>query len=50
VTFVADPEIAETIKRTNRPYFSREENVCALLAAEDHRAGGWRKRKARGEG
>jgi len=32
----ADPDIAETIKRTNRPYFVLEGNVCALLAAKDH--------------
>jgi hypothetical protein len=32
----ADPEIDETIKRTNRPYFVLEGNVCALLAAKDH--------------
>jgi hypothetical protein len=32
----ADPEVAETIKRTVRPYFVLEGNVCALLAAKDH--------------
>lgn len=32
----ADPEVTETIKRTNRPYFVLEGNVCALLAAKDH--------------
>ncbi len=32
----ADPEIAETIKRTVQPYFVLEGNVCALLAAKDH--------------
>lgn len=32
----ADPEVVETIKRTNRPYFVLEGNVCALLAARDH--------------
>ena len=32
----ADPDIAETIKRTNRPYFVLEGNICALLAAKDH--------------
>jgi hypothetical protein len=32
----ADREIAETIKRTNRPYFVLQGNVCALLAAKDH--------------
>ena len=32
----ADPDVKETIKRTNRPYFVLEGNVCALLAAKDH--------------
>jgi hypothetical protein len=32
----ADPEVVETIKRTNRPYFVLEGNICALLAAKDH--------------
>ena len=32
----ADPDVAETIKRTVRPYFVLEGNVCALLAAKDH--------------
>ena len=32
----ADPEVTETIKRTNRPYFVLQGNVCALLAARDH--------------
>src|SRR5437763_15037182 len=32
----AHPEVAETIKRTNRPYFVLDGNVCALLAAKDH--------------
>ncbi|MBT1001878.1 DUF1801 domain-containing protein [Paenarthrobacter sp. DKR-5] len=32
----ADPEVAETIKRTDRPYFVLEGNICALLAARDH--------------
>ncbi|MEP7034786.1 MAG: DUF1801 domain-containing protein [Actinomycetota bacterium] len=32
----ADPEVIETIKRTNRPYFVLEGNICALLAARDH--------------
>ena len=31
-----DPEVEETIKRTVRPYFVLEGNVCALLAARDH--------------
>jgi hypothetical protein len=32
----ADQEVAETIKRTNRPYFVLQGNICALLAAKDH--------------
>ncbi len=32
----ADPEISETIKRTDRPYFVLDGNVCALFAAKDH--------------
>ena len=32
----ADPQISETIKRTVRPYFVLQGNVCALLAAKDH--------------
>jgi hypothetical protein len=32
----ADPEVTETIKRTNRPYFVLNGNICALLAAGDH--------------
>jgi hypothetical protein len=32
----AEPEIVETIKRTDRPYFTLNGNVCALLATKDH--------------
>jgi hypothetical protein len=32
----ADPEVAETIKRTTQPYFVLSGNICALLAAKDH--------------
>ena len=32
----ADAEVTETIKRTNRPYFTLQGNICALLAASDH--------------
>jgi len=32
----ADPDVEETIKRTNRPYFVLDGNICALLAAKDH--------------
>jgi hypothetical protein len=31
-----DPEVAETIKYRDRPYFVLEGNICALLAAKDH--------------
>jgi hypothetical protein len=31
-----DPEMGETIKRRDRPYFVLDGNVCALLAAKDH--------------
>lgn len=32
----ADPQVAEVIKRTDRPYFVLDGNICALLAARDH--------------
>ncbi|HEY5442281.1 MAG TPA: DUF1801 domain-containing protein [Candidatus Saccharimonadales bacterium] len=32
----AEPDIVEEIKFKNRPYFTLEGNVCALLAAKDH--------------
>jgi hypothetical protein len=32
----AEPDIVEEIKFHNRPYFTLEGNVCALLAAKDH--------------
>jgi hypothetical protein len=32
----ADAEVTETIKRTDRPYFVLQGNICALLAAKDH--------------
>jgi hypothetical protein len=32
----ADREVIETIKRTDRPYFVLQGNICALLAAKDH--------------
>jgi hypothetical protein len=32
----ADPEVVETIKRTDRPYFVLDGNICALLAARTH--------------
>jgi hypothetical protein len=36
VVHAADPEVAETIKFRDRPYFVLEGNVVALLAAKDH--------------
>jgi hypothetical protein len=32
----ADPQVVETIKRTDRPYFVLDGNICALLATKDH--------------
>jgi hypothetical protein len=32
----ADPAVAETIKRTNRPYFVLQGNIAALQATKDH--------------
>ncbi|GCD92491.1 hypothetical protein EHYA_00129 [Embleya hyalina] len=32
----ADDEVVETIKRTVRPYFVLQGNICALLAAKNH--------------
>ena len=32
----ADPEVTETIKRTDQPYFVLQGNICALLAVKDH--------------
>ncbi len=32
----AEPSIEETIKRGDRPYFTLDGNVCALLGAKDH--------------
>ena len=32
----AEPDIVETIKFSNRPYFTFDGNVCALLATKDH--------------
>jgi len=36
VVHAADDDIVETIKRTVRPYFVLDGNVCALLSAKDH--------------
>lgn len=32
----ADPDVTETIKRTNRPYFTLDGNICALQGTKDH--------------
>lgn len=32
----ADDDVEETIKRTVRPYFVLDGNICALLATKDH--------------
>ncbi len=32
----ADPQVSETVKRTDRPYFVLQGNICALQAAKDH--------------
>src|SRR5215207_7561609 len=32
----ADPDVVETIKRADRPYFVLDGNICALLATKDH--------------
>jgi hypothetical protein len=32
----ADPAVEETIKRSVRPYFVLNGNICALLATKDH--------------
>ena len=32
----ADPDVIETIKRSTRPYFTLEGNICALLATKNH--------------
>ena len=47
----ADPEVEETIKRSVRPYFMLQGNICALLAMfraviANNRAGGWRRLQA----
>ena len=31
-----DPQVEETIKRTDRPYFVLKGNICALEATKDH--------------
>ncbi|HSW80525.1 MAG TPA: DUF1801 domain-containing protein [Candidatus Saccharimonadales bacterium] len=32
----ADPEVHETVKRSEQPYFVLDGNICAILAAKDH--------------
>lgn len=36
IVHAADAEVAETIKRSDRPYFVLHGNICALLGAKDH--------------
>ena len=36
IVHAADPDVIETVKRKDQPYFVLEGNVCALLAAKDH--------------
>jgi hypothetical protein len=36
LVLAADPDVQETIKRTNRPYYVLQGNICALLGAKDH--------------
>lgn len=36
IIWSADPAIEETIKRTVRPYFVLDGNVCAILGTKDH--------------
>jgi hypothetical protein len=36
IVHAADPDVEETIKRTDQPYFVLQGNVAALLAAKDH--------------
>src|SRR4051812_49671376 len=31
-----DPDVRETVKRSVRPYFVLDGNICALLATKDH--------------
>jgi len=32
----ADPDVTETIKRTDRPYFTLNGNICALQGTKNH--------------
>jgi hypothetical protein len=36
VVHAADPEVVETVKRIDRPYFVLQGNICAFQAAKDH--------------
>jgi hypothetical protein len=36
LVMASDPDVAETIKRTDRPYFVLDGNICALQAAKNH--------------
>ena len=36
IIHAADRDVTETIKRSDRPYFVLDGNICALLGAKDH--------------
>lgn len=36
VVHAADTDVTETIKRTDRPYFTLDGNICALQGTKDH--------------
>ncbi|HEV2235144.1 MAG TPA: DUF1801 domain-containing protein [Ktedonobacterales bacterium] len=36
IAHAADPDVMETVKRRDLPYFTLSGNICALLAARDH--------------
>lgn len=36
VVHAADPDVTETIKRTDRPYFTLDGNICALQGTKNH--------------
>ena len=36
LVLATDPDVQETIKRADRPYYVLDGNICALLAARDH--------------
>jgi len=36
LVYTADPDVTETIKRTDQPFFTLDGNICALLGTTDH--------------